>query len=143
MRSLREGTNSGWVLNSKTRCYSGSMGISEAFQHLTMQLRDQRPSYVLAELNDLLTGAAPDQFELLSRPSIDDDYLANYVAAMAEQAAYLKGTRPPAWISGIAPLSRPVFAVKWMSLRAHLLLESPVPFRRRNIFIDSSIGDRI
>jgi len=80
----------------------------------------------------------------LSAPAIDDPYLANYVAAMVEQALHLKGgTRPPLWTSEIAPLPRPVFAVPWMSLRAHLLLESPVPFRRRNIFIDSSIGHRV
>jgi hypothetical protein len=98
---------------------------------------------VLAELNDLLTGAAEDQFELLPAPPIDDPYLANYVAAMVEQAAHIRGALPPAWASGIAPLSQPVFAVPWQSLKAHLLLESPVPFRRRNIFIDSSIGARV
>jgi hypothetical protein len=71
-----------------------------------------KPAFVLADLNDLLTTAAGDQFESLPRPSIDDPYLANYVAAM-------------------------------VGLAAHLLLESPVPFRRRNIFIDSSIGARV
>jgi hypothetical protein len=75
---------------------------------------------------------------------IDDPYLANYVAAMVEQAIHRKGgVRPPRWTSTVPPLSQPVFAAPWMSLRAHLLLESPVPFRRRNIFIDSSIGDRV
>jgi len=120
------------------------MSIAEEFQRLTNQLRNEKPAYVLAELNDLLTSAPRGQIELLSAPSIDDPYLANYVAAMVEQAIHLKGgVRPPTWTSGIAPLARPVFAAPWMSLRAHLLLESPVPFRRRNIFIDSSIGDRV
>ncbi len=32
---------------------------------------------------------------------------------------------------------------KLAGLRLHLLRESPVPFKRRNIFIDSSIGDRV
>ena len=120
------------------------MNTAEEFQRLTGQLRNGKPSWVLAELNDLLTGAPLDQIELLSAPSIDDPYLANYVAAMVELAIHRKGgTRPPQWTSGVAPLSQPVFAVPWMSLRAHLLLNSPVPFRRRNIFIDSSIGDRV
>ncbi len=120
------------------------MSTAEEFQRLTDQLRSEKPAYILAELNDLLTGAQLDQIELLPAPSIDDAYLANYVAAMVEQAIHLKGgVRPPLWTSAIAPLSRPVFAVPWMSLRAHLLLESPIPFRRRNIFIDSSIGDRV
>lgn len=63
---------------------------------------------------------------------------------MVEQAAHLKGAlRPPPWTSAVAPLAQPVFVTPWMSLRAHLLLESPIPFRRRNIFIDASIGDRV
>ena len=122
---------------------------AEAFQSLTAQLDEQNragkvpPAFVLADLNDLLTAAPGDRFELLAQPPIRDPYLANYVAAMVEQAAHLRDVPPPAWTSVVAPLSAPVFAVPWQSLRAHLLLESPVPFRRRNIFIDSSIGARV
>ncbi len=105
--------------------------------------RHAKPAFVLADLNDLLTAAAGDQIESLPQPSIGDHYLSNYVAAMVELAAHLREVRPPAWTSGIEPCSHPVFAVPWQSLRAHLLLESPVPFRRRNIFIDSSIGARV
>ncbi len=119
------------------------MTIAEEFQRLAGQLRHEQPSYILAEINDLLTSASGSQIECLSKPSISDPYLANYVAAMVEQAAHLKGTRPPLWTSQVVPLAQPVFATPWMALRAHLLLESPVPFRRRNIFIDSTIGDRV
>ena len=120
------------------------MSIAEEFQRLAGQLRHEKPSYVLAELNDLLANAPGTQIECLSAPSIADPYLANYVAAMVEQAAHLKGSdRPPLWTAEVVPLAQPVFAVPWMALRAHLLLESPVPFRRRNIFIDSTIGHRV
>jgi hypothetical protein len=94
-------------------------------------------------MNDLLTAAPPEHFDALPVSSITDPYLANYVAAMVEQAAHRAGVVPPPWTSGIAPLPEPAFAVPWLSLRAHLLLESPVPFRRRNIFIDSGIGARV
>jgi hypothetical protein len=50
---------------------------------------------------------------------------------------------PPRWTADIPPLSKPAFAVPWQSLRAHLLLESPIPFRRRNIFINASMGARV
>ena len=119
------------------------MTTVEAFEDLTAKLGSVTPAFVLAELNDLLTAAPKEQFQLLAVPSIADPYLANYVAAMVELAAHIKGTHPPAWTSTIEPLADPVFAVPWQSLRAHLLLESPVPFRRRNIFIDSSIGARV
>ena len=119
------------------------MTTPEAFRSLTTKLGDSKPAFVLAELNDLLTAADAGQFELLAPPSIADSYLANYVAAMVELAAHNTGTFPPAWTSGIAPLAEPVFALPFLSLRAHLLPELPVPFRRRNIFIDSSIGARV
>ena len=119
------------------------MDTSAAFGELTAKLGTGKPAFILAELNDLLTACAGERFESLPAPSISDAYLANYVAAMVELAAYKQGVRPPAWTSGIAPLSEPVFAVPWQSLRAHLLTASPVPFRRRNIFIDSSIGPRV
>lgn len=119
------------------------MDTCEAFCELTAKLGTEKTSFVLAELNDLLTDCAGERFASLPAPSIQDAYLANYVAAMVELAAYKRGVRRPAWTSQIPPLSEPVFAVPWQSLRAHLLTASPVPFRRRNIFIDSSIGARV
>ena len=46
------------------------------------QLRNGKPAYILADLNDLLTSAPLEETELLSAPLIDEPYLANYVAAM-------------------------------------------------------------
>jgi hypothetical protein len=41
------------------------------------------------------------------------------------------------------PLAEPVFGSDLMSLRLYLLTHSPAPFRRRNIFIDASVGFRV
>jgi hypothetical protein len=104
------------------------------------------PSYSLAELNDLLTGLGSDEFQhaVATPPQIElEPYLSNYVAAMVELAAQLKGVSPPAWVASIPPQDVPVFGSELMSLRLHLLTQSPPPFRRRNIFIDASIGDRV
>jgi hypothetical protein len=43
----------------------------------------------------------------------------------------------------VKPLERPWFASSLKSLRLHLLTASPPPFRRRNLFVDSTIGDRV
>jgi hypothetical protein len=99
--------------------------------------------YPLAELNDLLTAASGDEIEALPPPAISDPYRLNYVTAMVEVAAHRAGVVPPLWTAGVVPLATPVFADPSLSLRAHLLTASPPPFRRRNIFIDSSIGDRV
>jgi hypothetical protein len=106
----------------------------------------QRPRYVLAELNELLTGLTISEFELAvsEPPQVRlDPYLESYVAAMIEQAAAMKNTGAPAWTRDVLPLDEPVFGSSLKSLRLHLLTRSPLPFRRRNIFIDSSIGDRV
>jgi hypothetical protein len=62
---------------------------------------------------------------------------------MVEQAAHRKRVGPPAWVREIPPLEEPHFVPPLEGLRLHLLQASPVPFKRRNIFIDSSVGDRV
>jgi hypothetical protein len=117
------------------------------FDELLSELGDaDRPRFALAELNDLLTGLARRE---LAEVTADADlrglspYLQNYVAAMVELAAQQKGAVPPPWVREIRPLEEPHFATPLAGLRLHLLQASPVPFRRRNIFVDSSLGDRV
>jgi hypothetical protein len=100
-------------------------------------------SYPLAELNDLLTAAAAVDIQRLPEPAIADPYRLNYVTAMVEVAAHRAGVLPPAWADRVKPLEKPVFVDASLRLRAHLLTASPPPFRRRNIFIDSTVGDRV
>jgi hypothetical protein len=49
----------------------------------------------------------------------------------------------PAWTRAVVPLEEPFFGSTLESLRLHLLTQSPAPFRRRNIFIDSSLGQQV
>lgn len=102
--------------------------------------------YVLAELNDLLSRLAADE---LAQAIVHADVSRlslrwrNYVAAMVEQACHLKGVRPPAWTAEVAPLEVPHFTAPLKGLRLHLLRASPVPFKRRNIFVDTGVGGRV
>jgi uncharacterized protein (DUF1778 family) len=100
----------------------------------------------LAELNDLLTPMAPLELsEAVEEVNVDrlSPLLQNYVTAMIELAANRTGIAPPRWAGRIEPLDEPYFAAPLANLRPHLLQASPVPFKRRNIFIDSSLGDRV
>jgi hypothetical protein len=118
--------------------------LPATFVQLTREIASaDRVAYPLAELNDLLTAASAEQIEMLPAPQISDSYWLNYVAAMVELAAHRAGVVPPLWTARVTPLDAPVFFDDSLSLRAHLLTVSPPPFRRRNIFIDSSIGDRV
>ena len=71
------------------------------------------------------------------------EFLNNYVAAMVEVACARAGVAPPGWTRSIMPLATPFLGSTLKSLRLHLLTHSPVPFRRRNLFIDSSIGNQV
>lgn len=120
---------------------------SERFCELVrLAADDSRRTFALAELNDLLTDLSP---KLLEETTAGADLSGlppmtqNYIAAMVEQAANGKGVTAPAWVSGIEPLEEPYFAVPYQSLRMHLLRTAPVAFKRRNIFIDASLGDRV
>jgi hypothetical protein len=106
-------------------------------------------SYVLAELNDFLSAlSGPELAEavgLVERAVLEalPEYERNYVAAMVELACARKDRPPPAWTMHVRPLARPRFGTELKSVRPHLLRASPVPFKRRNIFIDASVGDRV
>lgn len=117
------------------------------FGELVQSLRnDGARRFALAELNDLLAGLAPIELpDAVAEAEMDglSPYLQNYVAAMVEQAAHHKSVAPPAWVRGVAPLTEPHFATSLPGLRLHLLRAAPVPFRRRNIFVDSGVGDRV
>lgn len=107
---------------------------------------ENRRSYVFAELNDLLVSlSAPELRRAVAAPppaSLPPE-AANYLAAMIEQACAARDVETPAWTRDIAPLTTPVFGSTLISLRLHLLANSPPPFRRRNLFIDTSIGGRV
>ncbi len=79
---------------------------------------------------------APTQGEL---GQVQDAYLA----ATAEHLACRYGFAVPAWVvAEERKLQRPWFASQLASLRAVLLLESPVAFRSRNIFISENALSR-
>jgi len=67
-------------------------------------------------------------------------FLANYIAAMVEYGCARNSIAPPAWTRTVVSLDEPAFGTTLLSLRLHLLRHSPPPFRRRNIFIDSTPG---
>jgi len=119
----------------------------QVFQELLGRLKDGSSSkYILAQIHDMLNAAGGDEFELMvTQPPgvVLADYWANYVAAMIEYTAVQKGRKAPSWIRQVPPLEVPVFGSDLKNLRLYLLTHSPPPFRRRNIFIDATVGQRV
>lgn len=102
--------------------------------------------YALAELNAFLTALSAAELPAavgVSPTCTLNPFLANYVAAMVEVVCARHMTPPPAWIRSIPPLTEPSFGSALQNLRLHLLTHSPAPFRRRNIFIDSTLGAQV
>lgn len=102
--------------------------------------------YALAELNDFLHACPRLAFaDAVATADLGQltPYLRNYVAAMVEQASDLKQVSPPSWVRNVIPLESPRFATPMASLRMHLLQSAPIPFKRRNIFVDAGIGARV
>ncbi|MGH8290643.1 MAG: DUF1778 domain-containing protein [Steroidobacteraceae bacterium] len=105
-----------------------------------------KPSYALAEVSSLLAGfTAPElRRAIAAAPAVSlAPFLANYVAAMVETACAMRTIPVPVWTRTIPPLAEPAFGSTLQSLRLYLLTHSPPAFRRRNIFIDSSVGQRV
>lgn len=103
-------------------------------------------SYVLAEVNDHLSALSRAELAdavVFADAGVLEPYLANYLAAMVELACVRAELTPPAWTREVPGLPRPHFAVPFASLRPHLLRASPVPFKRRNLFVDATLGDRV
>ena len=103
-------------------------------------------SFALADINSLLSKLTGPELRdaVANAPEVDlPAFPANYVSAMVETACAKHGIPVPAWTCKVPPLDAPVFGSELRSLRLHLLTHSPAAFRRRNIFIDSSLGDRV
>jgi uncharacterized protein (DUF1778 family) len=116
------------------------------FQDLAAGCADpQSARFALAELNTWLASLVASELleAVMSPPPALTPYIANYIAAMVEHACAKHGVAPPSWTRAIAPLAEPAFGSTLLSLRLYLLTHSPPPFRRRNIFIDSSVGTRV
>jgi hypothetical protein len=105
-----------------------------------------RDPFVLAEISDLLESLGAPTFRATVeslRATKLDDISANLLAAMVDTRAARLGLVPPDWVEKLPALRRPWFPTELMSVRLHLLCNSPPAFRRRNLFIDSTLGDRV
>jgi hypothetical protein len=142
----------------RRRAKAAGMGVSawvlaralpenaKTFQRIIQRLPAPQPSYVLAELNDFLTQLSGNEFASAvesAPPAKTPLFLKTYVAAMVEHAAAKKGAEVPLWARETPALPIPHFASRLQGLRLHLLSSSPAAFRRRNLFVDSSVGDRV
>lgn len=133
-----------WVLN-KIFPRPRARLLAIMWQLKSMQDKVER-HYVLNDLNAFLVSLTKD--DLLSAVSEDpsvslNETMGNYVAAMIEQICVAHNAQAPKWLAERDGLRDPFFGSDLVSLRLYLLSVSPPPFRKRNIFIDSTVGDLV
>lgn len=79
----------------------------------------------------------------LAKRVTDGDVADAYLAAAAVALARLIQVDPPAWAwREDRKLRKPWFASPGPAIRATLLLESPAPFRERNLFVSANALSR-
>jgi uncharacterized protein (DUF1778 family) len=120
---------------------------ADQFQEIVARLEGAPVlSLGLADLNRFLSRVTASELRdaVAWLPDVQLSALeANYLAAMVETACARLNVPSPVWLRGIAPLEEPVFASSLQTLRLHLLTRSPAAYRRRNIFVDSTLGDLV
>jgi hypothetical protein len=67
----------------------------------------------------------------------------NYLAGAIELASRRRGLPPPPWTTEVRIPAEPAFGSALTSVRLHLLTRAPVALRRRNLFVDASLDDRV
>ncbi|MFN0061017.1 MAG: plasmid mobilization protein [Myxococcaceae bacterium] len=116
--------------------------------HALVDALSARPgdATILASLHDFLIGlSALTLLEALAdapRSAVPQPW-RSYLAAMIEHRAHQLETPPPPWVLDVGPSPEPYFASSLLSLRLHLLTHSPQAFRRRNLFVDAVLGERV
>ena len=117
------------------------------FRELVGMLADdatRRPA--LAEIHDLLASVVRMELaDAVPEPVWTGvpPWAQNYVAALVEQAADQLRIAPPDWVGRVQPLETPHFATSLRTVRPYLLVATPVPFKRRNVFTDAGLGARV
>ncbi len=119
---------------------------NERFQALARALAEPKGrEFALAELADFLRPLRGGAFARATseppRAPIDPVTL-NHLAGASELASAKRAVAPPPWTARVPVPAHPVFGTTLNSARLYLLTHTPVAFRRRNVFVDSSIDER-
>ncbi len=76
-------------------------------------------------------------------PEVTEPKYCAYTAAMVEELCFRNGMPIPDWVFDRQfSLSEPFFVGGLESIKAFLIAESPLPFRRRNIFVSANVLER-
>jgi len=104
--------------------------------------------YLLADYIDTFNRATKAEkvkmIETFPFPNLKKSRDKAYVAALVEELCVRSKLRIPDWVEDKNLfLKEPFFVGDLESLKSFLLVESPVSFRRRNIFVSNNVLNRV
>jgi hypothetical protein len=104
--------------------------------------------YILADFIDEFNRSKPvkkqKMVEKFPFKGVTDIKHIAYIAAMVEELCFRNNMEIPGWVwDKKYQLKEPFFVGGLESLKAFLIAESPLPFRRRNIFVSSNVLQRV
>jgi hypothetical protein len=77
-------------------------------------------------------------------PAVKSKKYAAYIAAMVEELCFRNKLMVPKWVLDRKYfLKQPFFVGGLESLKAFLIVESPLSFRRRKIFVSANVLERV
>jgi uncharacterized protein (DUF1778 family) len=141
----RAATRAGMDMSSYVLARALSFPASQ-FQDAVASCVGSQSRFALAELNTLLSSLSAGELrETIAAPPtvLLTPYMSNTIAAMVELACARRGIAVPSWTGEVEPLVDPAFGSALQSVRLHLLKSSPAPFRRRNLFVDATLGNQV
>ena len=104
-----------------------------------LHLRDFLDQFAIERRVEMIAEVPPRLADTIEEGDVADAYLAAVAVALSRS----EGAVPPAWTRGAGrALKHPWFAHRGTALRATLILESPAPFRERNIFVSENAISR-
>jgi hypothetical protein len=122
--------------------------VFEIFSRQIYNINMDEIKYLLADFIDEFNRADMAKKQQMVRrfpfKKITDKKYAAYIAAAVEELCYINNMDTPEWVFDKKyRLKEPFFVGGLESLKAFLIAESPVSFRRRNIFVSENVLKRV
>ena len=122
--------------------------VFEIFSRQIYNINMDEIKYLLADFIDEFKRADMAKKQQMVRrfpfKKITDKKYAAYIAAAVEELCYINNMDTPEWVFDKKyRLKEPFFVGGLESLKAFLIAESPVSFRRRNIFVSENVLKRV
>lgn len=124
---------------------NGSMNTIKKTSEKIINDKDRHSFYISEFLEDFYNAPLSDRYKMLEEEPLDVEpiEIAAYLAAMAEKLSIENKIPVPEWTKKQKYILREPYFYGGEKLKAVLIIESPVAFKRRNLFVSSNALVRV